>query len=118
MTDLKQKDGQLPEDGNRERIMMASRVIYQDGTLPTALESPITVTDSITELKIPDNCPIVTLTPQGADLDVGRDATLTAGFTMIPAGLPRSFEVVDQASLFLRRNAGVSVTLFFDFAQF
>lgn len=113
-----QGGGALPRDANKASIPVASQIDMQDAT-GTPQVSPLTVADTALEVVIPTNAILCTLSPAGADLRFGDNATLDGtsgnGYFLLPDGEDKTIPVADGNSFWVVRDAGVSVTLSFFF---
>lgn len=114
-----QGGGSLPKDANSKPINVASRFQNRDNTTPTAQESPLTVAGTPLEIVIPDNAVLVKIRASGADLRIGDNSTLDGtagkGYFLLPDGFTITEPVADGNSIYVMRNAAVSVTMSFNF---
>lgn len=110
----------LPWDSEHRSIQVASQIQTQDKEA-TPNESPLTVTATVDALKIPDGAISVVLRAVGADLRVGEgtvlDGTAGEGYFLVPAGTAEEFDCADGTDINVKRDAAVSVTMYFFFKK-
>jgi hypothetical protein len=110
--------GALTQDTNRRSAQFYGDSANADATATPQL-SPLTVSTSVLELKIPENATQVRLTASGADCRYGDNSTLDGtagnGYSLLADGKTITLPCADQSSIHVLRDAAVDVTLSFGF---
>jgi len=100
----------LPLDGDGNPIHIAAGVKMRDGT-GTPVKSPQTITATPVAIIPPVGATSVVFYVAGAEMQVGTDATLSTGSFKIPDGTMIDVPMANSQTLWVKRDAGVSVTL-------
>ena len=113
-----QGGGALPTDANNKPIQVAAGIQNRDAE-STPNESPLTVTDTVDEIKIPINAAVLVVRAEDADLRIGDNSTLDGtaneGYFLIEDNERQAFPVAGGTSLHVMRDAAVSVKMYFYF---
>lgn len=101
----------LAVDGNHYPIQAANSMVSQDAT-GTPVVSPATnMSASGVALTVPQNAYRFTINSTVA-VQVGEDSTFVQGFS-VPANVSQSFDVAQQAFIYVKPSNGVNVTSFY-----
>jgi len=109
-----------PLDKNLQPVQVAGNIRCRDGA-GTPKESPQTVSTSTTTLTVPTGAVSLSMLATAADLRFGDNATLDGttdeGYDFLPQDSRISIDVSNKNSVYVVRDAGVNVTLYFHFAM-
>lgn len=115
-----QGGGALPAGGSGASIQVAYGVMNRDAE-STPNESPLTVSDTVDEIKIPVNAALVVFTAVDADCRFGDNNTLDGaankGYDIVLENSIRAVPCAGGASIFVKRDAAVSVKLYYSFEK-
>lgn len=103
--------GSLPMAGNRAPMPFANAMVSQDAT-GTPVVSPVTnMSGSGVALTVPQNAVRFTINSTVAT-QVGEDSSYAQGFT-VPAATSHTFDVAQQAFIYVKPSSGTNVTQFY-----
>jgi len=110
--------GLLPLGGGSDAIQVGYRPRMTDATTPTANQSPLTVSSSSIELKIPTNTAALVLFAGTNNLKLGDntdlDGSVGGDHFILTAGNFISLDVAGGNSVFVQRDsADVSLSFYF-----
>ena len=113
------RDSSMPEDSQNKAIQVAHNVQMRDATTPTPRESPLTVSGSVLEIKIPNNAIVLNIFAGVNNLRFGDnavlDGTANEGYAILTAGNFVSLPVASKDSIHVLRDGASDVTMTFWF---
>jgi len=115
---IKSENGLLPKDNNNNAIQIGSEIQNRDDTTPTPLESPQTVTGTITTIVPPGNSVSMLVRAVGNDLRYGDntvlDGTANEGYGFIPDGSATVLPCANGKNITFKQDSA-NVTMYFHF---
>lgn len=103
----------MVRDDNNESVQAGSSFTTADATA-TPVTSPLTVTDTIATIVVPDRAVEVIFSVSGADLRISEASDMSS-YYVIPDGAAEAMSCALMQNIYVKRDAGTNVTLNFRF---